>query len=219
MPFRRAGTSALDPAPILQKIDKGKSVIQYPEAKIIYAQGDVCDALYFLQIGQVKFTVCSPKGKEAIIGLSSPGDFFGEGCLIGRSNHIATATAIRDSTVIRVEKAVMAKLLRTEPKLSEAFLSYLLTREISIEEELVDQIFSSTEKRLARVLLLLARSSKGRGTPATVPRLTHETLAQMIGATRAQVSTFMSKFRKNGYIDYNDAIEVNKSLADVVSKE
>lgn len=219
MPFRRQHVSRFDPASFFGKIRKGKSVVQYPKGKTIYAQGDASDAVYFLQTGRVKFTVCSPQGKEAIIGMFGPGDFFGEGCLIGRGDRIATATAICDSTAIRVEKMVMAGLLRQEPKLSEAFLSHLLTREISIEEELVDQIFNSTEKRLARVLLLLARGSKEHGLPASVPRLTHETLAQMIGATRAQVSTFMSKFRKSGYINYDDEIEVNASLVDIVFKD
>ncbi len=219
MPFRRQHIVDFDPASFFRKIHKGKSVTQYPKATVICAQGDPSDAVYFLQTGQVKLTVCSPKGREAIIGLFGPGDFFGEGCLVGQEARTATATAVRDCVVIRLEKAAMARLLRAEPKLSEAFLSHLLTRQIFIEADLVDQIFNSTEKRLARALLLLAGVGKRQSSSSIVPRVTHETLAQMIGATRAQVSNFMSQFKKKGYIKYNGEIEVHESLIDFAFKD
>jgi CRP/FNR family cyclic AMP-dependent transcriptional regulator len=219
MPFRRVHRVGFDPASFLRKIRRGQSVIQYPKAAAIYAQGDSSDAAYFLQTGQVKLTVCSPKGREAIIGLFGPGDFFGEGCLVRQDTRTATAMAVRDCVVIRVEKATMAGLLRDEPKLSEAFLSHLLTRQIFIEADLIDQIFNSTEKRLARALLLLAGVGNRPGSSSIIPRVTHETLAQMIGATRAQVSNFMSQFRKKGYIKYDGDIEVHESLVDFAFKD
>lgn len=219
MPFRRQHISGFDPDAFFRKIRRGQSVVQYRKVTAIYTQGDSSDAVYFLQTGQVKLTVCSPKGREAIIGLFGPGDFFGEGCLVGQEARTATATAVRDSVVIRVEKAVMARLLRTEPKLSEAFLSHLLTRQIFIEADIVDQIFNSTEKRLARALLLLAGVGKRESSSSIIPRVTHETLAQMIGATRAQVSSFMSQFKKKGYINYNGGIEVRESLLDFAFKD
>ena len=219
MPFRRQRIVGFDPASFFRNIRRGKSVTQYPKSTVIYTQGDPSDAVYFLQTGQVKLTVCSPKGREAIIGLFGPGDFFGEGCLVGQEARTATATAVRDCVVIRVEKAVMARLLRDGPKLSEAFLSHLLTRQIFIEADLVDQIFNSTEKRLARALLLLAGVGKRQSSSSIFPRVTHETLAQMIGATRAQVSNFMSQFKKKGYIKYNGEIEVHESLVDFAFKD
>jgi CRP/FNR family cyclic AMP-dependent transcriptional regulator len=214
MPFRRQHIAGFDPNSFFRKIRRGKLVTQYPKATVIYAQGEPSEAVYFLQTGQVKLTVCSPKGREAIIGLFGPGDFFGEGCLVGQETRTATAMAVRDCVVIRVEKAAMARLLRDEPKLSEVFLSHLLTRQIFIEADLVDQIFNSTEKRLARTLLSLAGADKRRGSASIIPRVTHETLAQMIGATRAQVSSFMSQFKKKGFLDYDGEIEVHESLAD-----
>lgn len=219
MPFRRSHIPGFNADTIFRKISRGRSVVQYPKSKVVYAQGDPPESVYFLQSGQVKLTVCSPKGKEAIIGMLGPGEFFGEGCLIGQNTRTATVTAERDCVVIRVERAVMARLLRDEPKLSEAFLSHLLTRQLSIEADLVDQIFNSTEKRLARALLLLARVGKGQGSSSIIPRVTHETLAQMIGATRAQVSSFMSQFKKKGYIKYDGAIEVHESLVDFAFKD
>ena len=214
MPFRRQHIAGFDPNSFFRKIRRGKLVTQYPKATVIYAQGEPPDAVYFLQTGQVKLAVCSPKGREAIIGLFGPGDFFGEECLVGQETRTATAMAVQDCVVIRLEKATMARLLRDEPKLSEVFLSHLLTRQISIEADLVDQIFNSTEKRLARALLSLAGVGKRRGSASIIPRITHETLAQMIGATRAQVSSFMSQFKKKGFLDYDGEIEVHESLAD-----
>lgn len=218
MPFRRQHIAGFEPDSFFRKIHKPRSYIHYPKNSLIYAQGEASDGVYFLQTGQVKLTVCSPKGKEAIIGMVAPGDFFGEGCLVGQKSRPATAIAVGDCAVIRIEKPAMARLLRDEPKLSEIFLSHLLTRQVSIEADLVDQLFNSTEKRLARALLLLARIGKGRGSSSINPRVTHETLAQMIGATRAQVSNFMSQFKKKGYIEYNGGIEVHESLVEFAFK-
>lgn len=219
MPFRRQHIAGFDPDRFFRNIRKGKSFIRYAQRSLIYAQGEASDAVFFLETGQVKLSVCSPKGKEAIIGMLGPGEFFGEGCLVGQDTRAATARAVCNCVVIRVEKAVMATLLRTEKKLTEAFLSYLLTREASMEAELVAQIFNSTEKRLARTLLRLAQVGKGQGSSSTIPRVTHETLAQMIGATRAQVSNFMSQFKKKGYIAYDGKIEVKESLVDFAFKD
>lgn len=219
MPFRRQHITGFDTESFFRKIHKAKSYLQYPKNSLIYAQGEAPDGVYFLQTGQVKLTVCSPKGREAIIGMLGPGDFFGEGCLVGQDTRTATVMAVQDCAVIRVEKPVMARLLRDEPKLSEVFLSHLLTRQLSIEADLVDQLFNSTAKRLARALLLLARVGKDHGSSSIIPRVTHETLAQMIGATRAQVSTFMSQFKKKGYIDYDGDIEVHESLVDFAFKD
>ena len=216
MPFQRRHIAAFDEASFFRKIQKGKSVVHYPRGTVIYAQGDTPDAVFFLKSGQVKLTVCSPSGREAIIGLLIAGDFVGEGCLVGQNARLATATALTDSTAIRVEKVAMANLLRTDPKFSEYFLSYLLMRNVSVQADLISRTFNSTEKRLARALLLLARASEGQSLPAVIPRVTHETLAQMIGATRAQVSTLMSRFRKKGYIHYDDELRVNESLVDFV---
>ena len=218
MPFQRRHIGGFDFASFFRNIQRGKSIIRYRKGAVIYAQGDSSDAVFFLQSGQVKLTVCSPSGKEAIIGLLGAGDFVGEGCLVGQNSRVSTATAASDTTAIRIEKAVMANLLRTEPKFSEFFLSYLLMRKVSVEADLISLTFNSTKKRLARALLLLARASDGEGLPAVIPRVTHETLAQMIGATRAQVSSLMSQFRKKGYIHYDDELRVNESLVDFVLK-
>ena len=218
MPFRRQHIAEFDPDSLFRKIHKPRSCIHFRKNSIIYAQGEASDSVYFLQTGQVKLTVCSPRGKEAIIGMLGSGNFFGEGCLVGQNTRPATAIAVGDCAVIRIEKSAMAKLLRDEPKLSEVFLSHLLTRQLSIEADLVDQLFNSTEKRLARALLLLSRVGKGQGSSTINPRVTHETLAQMIGATRAQVSNYMSQFKKKGYIEYNGDIEVHESLVEFAFK-
>ncbi|MEJ2008828.1 MAG: Crp/Fnr family transcriptional regulator [Acidobacteriota bacterium] len=191
--------------------------MHYPKGAVVYTQGDAAAAVFYLQSGQLKLTVFSPTGKEAVIGILKPGDFLGEDCLAGQSTRIATATATEDSTAIRIEKAEMARLLRTEQEFSDAFLSFLLARKARMEEDLIDQFFHSTEKRLARVLLLLARTD--RSNQGVVPRITHETLAQMVGTTRARVSTLMSQFRKQGLIDYKGEIKVNDSLADFVFRD
>lgn len=217
MPFQRPLSENFDPVPFLQRVRNGKSLVQQSKGNVIYAQGDKCDAVFYVQAGEIKLTVYSPKGKEAVIGILKPGDFFGEDCLVGQPTRIATATVLQDSSVIRVERATMTRLLRDEQEFSEAFLAFILTRKVRIQEDLVDQLFNSTEKRLARVLLLMARANPGDG--RAIPRITHETLAQMIGTTRARVSALMSQFRKKGFIQYDGEIKVNDSLADFVFRD
>ena len=217
MPFQRQHIHGFDPASFFRKVRNGKSLVHYAKGAVIYSQGDPGDAVFYLQSGQVRLTVFSPTGREAVIGILKPGDFLGEDCLVGQSTRIATAIAEQDSTALRVEKAEMARLLRKEQEFSEAFISFILTRMVRIEEDLVDQLFNSTEKRLARVLLLLANADKGN--PGVIPRITHETLAQMIGSTRARVSALMSQFRKKGLIHYNGGLRVNDALSDFVFRD
>lgn len=217
MPFQRQHIHGFDPESFFSKVHDGKNLARYPNGSVIYSQGDPCNAVFYLQTGQAKLTVFSPRGREAVIGILKAGDFLGEDCLAGQPTRIATATALQDLTVIRVDKAAMATMLRNERELSEAFISFILTRKLRIEEDLVDQLFNSTEKRLARILLLLAQADKtGRG---VIPRLTHEMLAQMVGTTRARVSALMSQFRKRGFIHYDGEIKVNESLADFVYRD
>lgn len=214
MPLKHRHLCDIDPTFFFRKLRSGKSLVRYHKGTVIYAQGDPSDAVFYLQSGQVNLTVCSPRGKQAIIGILRTGDFLGEGCLVGRTTRAATATATSDSTAIRVEKRAMARFLRTEQKLANPFLSYLLMREIQIEEDLIDRLLNSTQKRLARALLQLSQVRKGHGSEVLISQMTHETLAQMIGATRAQVSTLMSQFRKKGYVHYDGELRVNESLVD-----
>ena len=182
----------------------------------IYAQGAACDAVFYIQEGKVRLTVVAKNGKEATIGLLNPGDFFGEGGLAGQSLRMGSATAMTDCKLLRIEKKAMMLALHQEHTLSDMFTAYLLGRNIRYEADLVDQLFNSSEKRLARILLLLARFGK-EGMPETVvPKITQETLAEMVGTTRSRVSFFMNKFRKLGFIDYNGGLDVHSSLLNVV---
>jgi CRP/FNR family cyclic AMP-dependent transcriptional regulator len=182
----------------------------------IYAQGAACDAVFYIQEGKVRLTVVAKNGKEATIGLLNPGDFFGEGSLAGQSLRMGSATAMTDCKLLRIEKKAMMLALHQEHTLSDMFTAYLLGRNIRYEADLVDQLFNSSEKRLARILLLLAHFGK-EGMPETVvPKITQETLAEMVGTTRSRVSFFMNKFRKLGFIHYNGGLEVHSSLLNVV---
>jgi CRP-like cAMP-binding protein len=183
---------------------------------VIFAQGDKADAVFYIQKGKIKITVVSETGKEAVIAILGPGDFFGEGCLAAQQLRMASATAMSVGSIMRMEKATVVEVLRREPAFAELLLAYMLTRTIRIEEDLVDQLFNSSEKRLARALLLLANFGK-EGKPETViPKISQETLADMIGTTRSRVSFFMNKFRKLGFIKYNGTLEVHSSLLNVV---
>jgi CRP/FNR family cyclic AMP-dependent transcriptional regulator len=188
-----------------------------PKKQTIFAQGDPSDAVFYIQNGKVKLTVVSNDGKEATIGILSEGDFFGEGCLAAQSRRMGSATALTDAAVLRIEKSAMMRVLHREHTLSDMFVAYLLARNIRFEEDLVDQLFNSSEKRLARILLLLAYFGK-EGTPETVvPKIGQETLAEMVGSTRSRVSFFMNRFRKLGFIDYNsEGLQVHSSLLNVV---
>ena len=193
-----------------------RSVASYRRKEAIFSQGDPADAVFFLQKGAVKLTVVSKQGKEAVVGIVGPDMFFGEGCLAGQHIRMSTATATEDATVLRFEKKNMIRLLHADPEFSELFTTYLLSRNIRFEEDLVDQLFNSSEKRLARILLLLAHFGKEGKQEPVIPKISQEVLAGMIGTTRSRVSHFMNKFRKLGFIDYNGGMSVHSSLLNVV---
>ena len=195
---------------------EGKTISKFSRNETIFSQGEVADAVFYIQKGRVKLTVISAQGKEAVVAIMNAGQFFGEGCLNGHPLRMATTTAMEDCLVTTISKAAMTAILHTEPKFSEMFMAYLLTRNSRIEEDLVDQLFNSSEKRLARLLLLLANFGK-EGSPQPIqPNISQETLAEMIGTTRSRVSFFMNKFRKLGLISYNGKIEVHNSLLSAV---
>jgi len=191
-------------------------VATYSKGKVIYSQGQPSDAVMYIQKGGIKITVLSRTGKEAVVAMLGPGDFFGEGAMTGQSIRIGTATATMPTTVLIIEKAVMLGLLREQPTFSERFLAYLLARNLRIEADLVDHLFNSSEKRLARTLLLLARYGEREGSELRIPKISQETLAEMVGTTRSRVNFFMNKFRDLGFIDYNGDLRVNTSLLSVV---
>ena len=205
-----------DPKLFLAKVGKGKTHTEYPKNQKVFSQGEAAEAIFFIQRGKVKLTVVSKQGKEAVIAILGAGDFFGEGCLAGQTLRMSTVTTISECSIVRFDKADTVRVLHDEPAFSEMFLHYLLSRNIRIEEDLVDHLFNSSEKRLARVLLLLANFGK-EGRPETViPKISQETLAEIIGTTRSRVSFFMNKFRKLGFITYNGHLEVHSSLLNVV---
>ena len=205
-----------DPFAFLAKMGAGKTILEFHRNQNVFAQGDVADTVFYIQKGKVKLTVLSEQGKEAVVAILEPGQFFGEGCLNGHPRRIATTTAMEDCTITAIAKDAMIGLLHQEPKFSELFMSYLLTRNSRIEEDLIDQLFNSSERRLARLLLLLANFGK-QGSPQPInPNINQETLAEMIGTTRSRVSFFMNKFRKLGFISYNGKIEVHNSLLNAV---
>jgi CRP/FNR family transcriptional regulator, cyclic AMP receptor protein len=207
---------AFDPKAFLAKVGEGKTIVEYPKDQVVFAQGDMADTIYYIQKGRLKVVVISEQGKEAVVGILEPGQFFGEGCMNGHSLRIATTTAMEACLVTVITKAAMLAALQGEPKFSEMFMAYLLTRNSRIEEDLIDQLFNSSEKRLARLLLLLANFGK-EGSPQPIsPNISQETLAEMIGTTRSRVSFFMNKFRKLGFISYNGKIEVHNSLLNAV---
>jgi CRP-like cAMP-binding protein len=205
-----------DPKMFLAKVGEGKTIANYRKDQIIFSQGEAADAVFYIQHGKVKLTVVSKHGKEAVVAILGPGHFFGEGCLNGHPLRIATTRAMDECMITRLEKATMIAAIHNELEFSELFMSYLLTRNSRIEEDLIDQLFNSSEKRLARLLLLLANFGKeGRPEPI-VGKYSQETLAEMIGTTRSRVSFFMNKFRKMGLIEYNGKLEVHNSLLNVV---
>ncbi len=220
MPFVSASKKLVkfDPKTFLSTIDGGRKITPLSKKETIFAQGDSSDAVFYIQKGKVKLTVVSQIGKEATIGILNEGDFFGEGCLTGQSLRLCSATAMTDCSVMRIDKKSMVEVLHREPAFSELFVAYLLARNIRYEEDLVDQLFNSSEKRLARILLLLAHFGK-EGKPETlIANISQETLAEMIGTTRSRVSFFMNRFRKLGFIDYHgsDDLQVHSSLLNIV---
>ena len=207
---------AFDPKEFLAQVGEGKTILEFQRDQIVFAQGDVASTIFYIQKGRVKVVVISEQGKEAVVGILEPGQFFGEGCMNGHSLRIATTTAMDECLVTVITKTAMLAALHDQPKFSELFMTYLLTRNSRIEEDLIDQLFNSSEKRLARLLLLLANFGK-EGSPQPIsPNISQETLAEMIGTTRSRVSFFMNKFRKLGFISYNGKIEVNSSLLNAV---
>jgi CRP/FNR family transcriptional regulator, cyclic AMP receptor protein len=201
---------------ILSRIASGKTVAKYTPKKAIFRQGDPADSIFYIEKGKVKLGVVSNRGKEAVVAILGPGDFIGEGCLAGQARRMASATPLTECTVMRMEKEATVRALRSDPEFAEVFLAYLLIRNIRTQEDLVDQLFNSSEKRLARVLLLLANYGQ-EGTPhVVIEKISQETLAEMIGTTRSRVSHFMNKFRKMGFIKYNGSLEVHSSLLSVV---
>src|SRR6476620_8436011 len=205
-----------DPKVFLSKVNGGRAVHDYRKDKIVFRQGDPADAVFYIQKGKIKLTVVSERGKEAVVGILEPSHFFGEGCLNGHPRRVTTATAVDQSQITRILKAAMIATLHDEPEFSELFMADLLSRNSRIEEDLIDQLFNSSEKRLARALLLLANFGNEAMVEPIVGKFSQETLAEMIGTTRSRVSHFMNKFRKLGYIDYNGTMEVHSSLLSVV---
>jgi CRP/FNR family transcriptional regulator, cyclic AMP receptor protein len=197
----------------LGKLQKGKTVREFRSRQRIFAQGDPADAVFYVQKGRVKMTVLSNRGKEAVIAMVDPGQFFGESSLVaGHPLRMANATSVGHSTVFRFEKPAIVRLLHEDAEFADRFVSYALARTVRVEEHLVDQLFNSTEKRLARVLLLLANFGQDGKPQSVIPKVSQETLSQMVGASRARVSGFLNKFRKLGFIDYNGGLKVNNSL-------
>ncbi len=205
-----------NPQTFLKQVGSGKTNLTYPKKQILFSQGDEADAVFYIQAGRVKLSVVSQQGKEAIIVVLEQGSFFGESCLAGQLVRMVTATTAEDSTIVRIDKQAMIETLHNEPTFSELFLTYLLARNIRIQEDLVDHLFNSSEKRLARVLLLMAHFGKEGKPEPVVPKVSQETLAEMIGTTRSRVSFFMNRFRKLGFIYYNGGLHVHSSLLNIV---
>ena len=210
---------AFDPKALLTKLGKGKKTGAYRNKQVVFSQGDAADAVFYIQSGKVKLTVVSTRGKQAVIGVLERGSFFGEGCLAAQPLRMSTASAIQASSIVRVAKSSMIRLLHREPEFAEVFTAYLLSRNVRIEEDLVDQLFNSSEKRLARVLLLLAHFGKESRPETVIPKVSQETLAAMVGTTRSRVSYFMNRFRKLGFIHYNGGLQVHNALLTVVLRD
>lgn len=208
-----------DPIAFLARVGTGKTVQKYRKNRIIYAQGDEADRIFYIQSGNVKVTVVSEQGKEAVVGLLEAGQFFGEGCLHGQTVRVGTARAMQECVITSITRKAMLAALRREPRFAELFTTYLVTRSNRIEEDLIDQLFNSSEKRLARILLLLAQFGKEPRPDTVIPKVSQETLAAMVGTTRSRVSYFMNRFRKMGFIHYNGGLQVHSALLSVVLRD
>lgn len=210
-------TAAFDPKLFLTKLTAGRTSQEYPDKQVIFSQGEAADAVFYIQSGKVKLTVVSKRGKEAVVAILPESSFFGEGCLAGQPVRMSTASTVLRSTIMRVDKSVMLNLLHREPEFAERFLAYLLSRNIRMEADLVDHLFNSSEKRLARLLLLLANFGQESKPIPVIAKMSQETLAEMVGTTRSRVSFFMNRFRDLGFIDYNGGgMHVHSSLVSVV---
>jgi CRP/FNR family cyclic AMP-dependent transcriptional regulator len=208
--------STFDPKAFLLHVGNGRSIGKYATGEIVFSQGEPADAVFFIQRGKVKITVVSEQGKEAVVAMLGRNEFFGEGCLAGQAKRISTVEAVSDSVISRLDKAAILRVIHEQPAFSEMFIAHLLGRAVRAEADLVDQLFNSSEKRLARLLLLLANFGKEGKPEPIIAKISQETLAQMIGTTRARVSFFMNKFRKLGFISYNGGIEIHSSLLNAV---
>ena len=214
--LRVQATEPFDSKLFLGAVGAGRTNEKHQKGDVIFAQGDPADSVFYIQRGKVKIAVLSPRGKEAVVAILNEGFFFGEGCLAGQPLRMSTALALTDCSVVKVAKAAMTRVLHSEPEFSEIFITHLLTRNIRIEEDLIDQLFNSSEKRLARVLLLLANFGKEGRPEEVIPNISQEVLAEMIGTTRSRVSFFLNKFRKLGFIEYNGSMHVHTSLLNVI---
>ncbi|TWT06143.1 Crp/Fnr family transcriptional regulator [Reyranella sp. CPCC 100927] len=211
-----AKAGGFDAQQFLASVGSGRSSMSHKAKDIVFQQGDPADAVFYIQKGRIQLTVVSEHGKEGIVAILGPGDFFGEGCLAGQPLHMASAGAMAASTIVRIEKETMIRMLHEQPALSEMFMAFLLSRNIQIEADLVDQLFNSSERRLARLLLLLANFGKEGKLETVIPRISQEILASRIGTTRSRINYFMNKFRKLGFIEYNGTLKVHSSLLRVV---
>ena len=214
--MKKSRKAAVEPKTFLAKVGDGKTITEYQKDQVVFSQGGEADAVFYIQKGKIKLTVVSERGKEAVVGVLEPDHFFGEGCLNGHPLRVTTATAIDQCLITRITKAAMIATLHDEPEFSQLFMADLLSRNSRIEEDLIDQLFNSSEKRLARTLLLLANFGKEATVEPIIGKFSQETLAEMIGTTRSRVSFFMNKFRKLGYIEYNGKLEIRNSLLNVV---
>ena len=213
----RKRAALFDPKVFLTKVDAGKKILRCRKKQVLFVQGDAADAVFYILEGNVKLTVVSSKGKEAVITILGKGEFFGEACLTGQLVRTITAATVEESTIMHIDKAAMIHVLHKEPTFADLFMSHLLSRNIHTEEALVDQLFNSSEKRLARILLLLAHfGDDSQAVEPTIPKISQETLAEMVGTTRSRVSFFLNKFRKLGFIDYNGGIRIRSSLLNIV---
>ncbi len=214
--MRSKQTPAFNAQSFLDSAGVARKIVEYRRDEVIFTQGDPCDYVMYIQKGAVKLSVLSKSGREAVVAMLSLGEFFGEGCLAGQSVRMGSATATTDSTILLVDKAQMSRLLHKQHAMSDRFIAHMLARNIRIEEDLIDQLFNSSEKRLARTLLLLARYGKHDKPVREVPPITQETLAEMVGTTRSRINFFMKKFQRLGFIDYSKGLKVNNSLLTVV---
>jgi CRP/FNR family transcriptional regulator, cyclic AMP receptor protein len=212
----KTAKGSFDPKLFLAKVGEGKTILNFDKNQVVFTQGEAADTVFYIQKGRIKVLVVSEQGKEAVVGILEPGQFFGEGCLNGHPLRISTTVALEECLITSITKGAMLSAVKREPKFSELFMTYLLSRNSRIEEDLIDQLFNSSEKRLARLLLLLANFGKDGASQPIVAQISQETLAEMIGTTRSRVSFFMNKFRKLGFITYNGKIEVHNSLLNAV---
>jgi len=210
---------AFDSRSFLTRVAEGRAIVRCRKGQAIFSQGDPADSIFYIEDGQVKVAVVSELGKEAVVALLGTGDFFGEACLAGQQQRMETVTALQDTTVMRLERSAIVRLIRNDPGFSEMFITHLVERTIRVEADLIDHIFNSSEKRLARLLLLLAHFDKDDSAEPIIARISQETLAEMVGTTRSRVSFFMNKFRRLGFIEYNGSIRVHGSLLNVVLED